>query len=533
MLLFSPGPATPEINQELLLTAILSSHRSRIIRNFRKPTNTFAIMDRRYFVKTSLIIGTGLTTPLGFGKAVSLFSNATDITELSALQLSQAIKSKQVSCLEVMQAYLKHIHRLNPVYNAIVGMADDGMLFEKAKKADEALARGEYWGWMHGFPHAMKDLTAVKGLPFTLGSPIYKNRVAIQDSYIARLVRNEGAIFIGKTNTPEFGLGSQCYNQVYGTTGCAYNPELTSGGSSGGAACGLATHMLPVADGGDMMGSLRNPGAFNNVIGFRPSAVSFQDTDDRPLSTLGPMGRNTADAIQLLQTIDPSFKGHQYAPTNLKGIKLGWLGSLDNYLAMEPGIINLCEGSLKTLEGQGVTVEAVKPEISPEDLWFSWTTLRHNSRQDMLDYYETPELKVQLKPELIWEIEQYLQIDEKKYIRADQIRKKWYAELDKLFGTYDFLVLPSSQVFPFSKEKHWPEVINERIMDTYHRWMEVTVMASLGGNPVINLPVGFHEDGQPMGMQIIGPYKEDKKVLEFALAYEATSDFLAKRPVTR
>ena len=194
-----------------------------------------------------------------------------DITEMSAVRLSAAIRRREVSCVEVMQAYLKHIHRYNPVYNAIVSMVEDDSLLDQAREADRALDKGEYWGWMHGMPHAIKDSKDVKGMPTSKGSPIFAGTVATEDGFGVARIRRQGPIFIGKTNLPEFGMGSQSYNPVFGVTGSAYDPALTAGGSSGGAACGLATHMLPSADGGDLMGSLRNPGAFNNVIGFRPT----------------------------------------------------------------------------------------------------------------------------------------------------------------------------------------------------------------------------------------------------------------------
>ena len=207
-----------------------------------------------------------------------------------------------------MQAYLQRIHRYNPVYNAIVSMADDDVLVRQAELADEALAKGEYWGWMHGMPHAVKDLSNAEGFPTSRGSPIYAGTMAGQDSFMIGRIRRQGAIFIGKTNVPEFGMGSQSYNPVFGVTGSAYDPALTAGGSSGGAACGLATHMLPVADGGDLMGSLRNPGAFNNVIGYRPSQGRVPgggggDLFYQQMSTGGPMGRNSEDTIRLLHSI--------------------------------------------------------------------------------------------------------------------------------------------------------------------------------------------------------------------------------------
>lgn len=490
-------------------------------------------MNRRQFIKNTATFGTLLSVPFPFSNKLFAANLPSDLTALSASELSLAIKTKQASCVEVMQAYLDRIHRYNPVYNAIVSMVSDDELISQARKADQALARKEYWGWMHGMPHAVKDLAPVAGLPYTSGSPMFANRIAEEDSDLVAKIRSQGAIFIGKTNTPEFGLGSQCYNPVFGTTGSAWNPALTSGGSSGGAACGLGTHMLPVADGGDMMGSLRNPGAFNNVIGFRPSTTVVMDEGDannRLLWTSGPMGRNTRDTINLLQTmaLNPVFKDMN--PLSLNKIKIGWLGNLDNYLALEPGIIELCEVSLAEVAGAGAKVESIQSNFNMSDLWESWTTLRHYGRMNMLEYYEDPTTRELLKPELIWEIEQGLSIDEKDAENANIIRAGWYTELDRMFGKFDFLVLPTAQVFPFPKEIHWPKEINGRKMDTYHRWMEVVILGSLGGIPVVNVPVGFDAQGRPMGMQVMGKFGDDKKVLEFALAYEKITSHLDKRP---
>lgn len=490
-------------------------------------------MKRRRFLKNSAALATLLSAPFSYSHGLFTGNLPSDITDLSASNLSVAIREKQISCVEVMQGYLKRIHKYNPVYNAIVSMVADDELLEQAKKADQALSKNEYWGWMHGMPHAIKDLAPVMGLRHTSGSPMFTNRIAEEDGFLVTKIRNQGAIFIGKTNTPEFGLGSQCYNPVFGATGSAYNPELTSGGSSGGAACGLGTHMLPAADGGDMMGSLRNPGAFNNVIGFRPSTtVVMEDGDakDRLLWTSGPMGRDTRDTIRLLQTmaIDPVF--NDLNPINLKNIKIGWMGNLDNYLAMEPGILELCEASLGSLSDAGAAVEAIKTNFTISDLWQSWTTLRHSGRSNMLEYYEDSVNRKLLKPELIWEIEQSLILTEKDVQNANVIRNNWNTELDRLFELYDFLVLPTAQVFPYSKEIHWPREINGKAMDTYHRWMEVVILGSLGGIPVVNVPVGFDSKGRPMGMQVMGKFGDDKKVLELALAYEKITNHLSKRP---
>ncbi|MEE3011610.1 MAG: amidase family protein, partial [Pseudomonadota bacterium] len=312
----------------------------------------------------------------------------------------------------------------------------------------------------------------------------------------------------------------------------AWNPDLTSGGSSGGAASGLGTHMLPVADGSDMMGSLRNPGAFNNVIGFRPSVnvMSGVESDPRPLSTSGPMGRNTADTVALLNTIAASPLSGALQTLELGSVKLAWMGNLGGYLAIEEGITDLCEDSLKLLSSAGAVIEAATPLFTLSDLWLCWTTLRHGGRASMRRYWEDPATREMLKPELAYEIEDSFSITAGDTANANRIRRAWYRELDRLFKQYDFLVLPTAQVFPYDKNLSWPRQIADRRMDTYHRWMEVVMYGSLGGLPIVNVPVGFDAQGRPMGMQVMGPYGADKKVLELALAYEGLTDLLDRRP---
>lgn len=469
-----------------------------------------------------------------------------EVTDLDATELSLAIRMKLLSCEEVMAAYLKHIHRYNPTYNAIVALRDDDLLLAAARAADQELAQGIYHGWMHGMPHAIKDLEAVKGMPVSYGSPLFKDYIAEEDDPLPASIRRAGAIFIGKTNTPEFGLGSQSYNPVYGVTGSAWNPQLTAGGSSGGAASALGTHMLPVADGSDMMGSLRNPGAFNNVVGFRPSAglIGIGNVFTRDLATTGPMGRNTRDAVRLLNTIMPkpgadapkalwsaAEKVATPVPLKLRGLKLGWLGDFNGYLAMEPGVLPLCESALKKLVDAGASIEAVTPQFAMADLWDCWLTLRNLSRVGMREWFEDPDKRPLLKPELQWEIEQSYALTAEDISRAKATRSRWYAELQRLFDAYDLLLLPSAQVFPFDKNTHWPATVGGRKMDTYHRWMEVVIPASIPGLPVANLPAGFDSQTRPMGIQVMGPYGADAEVLGFAAAYENVTDFLAQRPV--
>lgn len=504
-----------------------------------------SVMSRRRFMEDAARVGSALAIPM-------LASNKTraelpgDLTSLSAAQLSSAIRSGQVSCVETMQAYLERIETLNPAYNAIVSMLDADTCLAEARRADEELARGEYRGWLHGIPHAVKDLANAEGLPTSMGSPIFAGTMPeADDLHIAR-IREAGAIFIGKTNVPEFGMGSQSYNSVFGVTRNAYDPALAAGGSSGGAAVGMAVQMLPIADGSDMMGSLRNPAAFNNVIGFRPSQGRVPRTPDdlfyNQLSTNGPMGRNVEDTIRLLDTMAgfdprapmmmrdglPGFDA--YRVRELEGLRIGWMGDYDGYLATEPGVLELCEQSLSVLETHGARVDRVFPDFDMDRLWQCWLTLRHWSHAGRQPMLEDPSLRQQLKPEMIFEIEGSLDLTAADITAASETRAAWYLAVHELLERCDVLALPSAQVFPFPAEVHWPRGINGRAMDTYHRWMEVVIGGTLAGVPVLNLPVGFDATGRPMGMQLIGPMGADPSVLEVGLAYELVTDHLERRP---
>ncbi len=503
-------------------------------------------MDRREFLGATAGIGVALAYP-----ADILGSNLpSDLTRLSASQLSAAIRQRHVSCVEVMRAYLQRIHRYNPVYNAIVSMVDDDTLLAWAVLADEALRKDQYWGWMHGMPHAVKDLSDAAGLPTSQGSPIFADTRAEQDDYMISRIRNEGAIFIGKTNTPEFGMGSQSYNPVFGATGSAYDPNLTAGGSSGGAACGLGTRMLPVADGGDLMGSLRNPGAFNNIIGFRPTQGRVPGGDDgdlfyQKMATGGPLGRNCEDTVRLLYSIsgynpaqplslrDELPAPGSFKPAKLAGMKIGWMADYDGYLPFEPGVLGLCEASLVMLEKNGAIIEPCKPDFDMDRLWRTWLTLRHWTRHGMRELYDDPDTLSQLKPEVVWEIEGSFNTSAGQVYKAGITRSDWYREVHRLLAEFDLLVLPTAQVFPFSKDVHWPIEINGTKMDTYHRWMEVVIGGTLAGMPVCNVPAGFDENGRPMGLQIMGRFGDDQKVLEFAMSYEKVTGHLERRPVLR
>ena len=511
-------------------------------------------MKRRGFCKGATLASATFLAPTAASAVLNTSTSGIQsmndhITALSASRLSSMIRTREVSCVEVMSAYLERIHKYNPVYNAIISLADEGRLLAQANDADKALRKGEYRGWMHGMPHAVKDLADVRGFLSTSGSPLLAKNIATKDSLAIERIRQAGAIFIGKTNTPEFGLGSQTYNTVFGTTRNAYNPSLCAGGSSGGAAVGLAAQLLPVADGSDMMGSLRNPAAFNNVIGFRPTKGRVPGADENSklffdqLATDGPMGRDVSDTIKLLTTMagfdareplslqDSLPSAESFVPTALEdGVRIGWMGDYGGYLATEPGLLDICRGALQGVETKGAVVEDCAPDFELERLWDTWLTLRHFAFIDSQSLLKDPTLKSQLKPEFQWEIEGSLSMSAAQVVTADKARSDWYRALMALFDEYDFLALPTAQVFPFDAQTHWPSKINGKPMDTYHRWMEVVIGGTLAGLPVVNLPAGFDQQGRPIGIQILGPTGRDKAVLEFALAYEAATSYLEQRP---
>ncbi len=494
-------------------------------------------LPRRQFLKAAgATAGALLAAGSGFNAMAS--TAASDITRLSALELSSAIKSRKVSCREVMNAYLDRIDQNNATFNAVVSLADRAQLLEQATKADADLSQGHYRGWMHGFPMAIKDLANAEGFITSKGSPLYATDVAKGDDIHVARMKAAGGIVIGKTNVPEFGLGSQSYNPVFGATKCAWDGFSTAGGSSGGAAASLALQMQPVADGSDLMGSLRNPAAFNNVIGFRPTPgrVPIYGLFVEDLPCNGPMGRNVSDTAMLLSTqagYDPSAPttipedSKQFAAPlgrDFKGSKIGWLGDFDGYLPMESGVLSLCEKAMSAFGDIGCEVENATIDHSMAELWQTWLTFRHWIVAGMFKHlYMNPEKRALLKPECQWEVEGGLELTGSDVFAASIARAKFYAALLKAFERYDFLVLPAAQVFPFDASIHWPKEVAGKTMDTYHRWMEVVIPGTLSGCPVAAVPAGFGRDGLPMGLQIIGPRYKDFATLQIAYAYEQAS----------
>jgi amidase len=462
--------------------------------------------------------------------------------EWSATELSAAIHGRKVAPSEVMAAWLAQVHAINPDLNAIVSLRDPDDLMAKARALDDLAPAG----WLHGIPFSVKDLVATKGLRTTWGSPLFASHVPAADDLVAARLRAAGALIAAKTNVPEWGQGSHSFNPVFGVTRNPYDPSRSAGGSSGGAAAALAARMAWVADGSDMMGSLRNPAAFCNIYGFRPTwGLVPQDAEgDTYLSTLsteGPMGRTVEDVARLLLVLageNPEVPFPRAVPDvlsgldrGIKGLKIGWLADWGGAYPMEPGILDLCGAALRQMEELGAVVEPLPPPFPAEKLWSAWVTLRAmlnagGKRALAVD----PAKRALTKPETIWEIEQGLGLTAQAVYEASVIRSRWHAHAARLFDRFDAVVLPSAQVWPFPADWRWPEEIAGRKMDTYHRWMEVVIPASLIGLPALSVPVGFSASGLPMGMQIIGRSGDDAGVLAIGQAWHRATEWPQRRP---
>ncbi|MBK6467409.1 MAG: amidase [Rhodobacter sp.] len=462
--------------------------------------------------------------------------------EWSATELSRAIHARKVAPSEVMAAHLARVASVNGAVNALVSLRDPDALMAEARGLDDVAPAG----WLHGIPFAVKDLVATAGLRTTWGSPVYADHVPGKDDLLAARMRAAGAVFTAKTNVPEWGQGSHSFNPVFGVTRNPYDLTRSAGGSSGGAAAALAARMAWVADGSDMMGSLRNPAGFCNVYGMRPTwglvpSDAVGDTHLATLATEGPMARTVEDLARLLmvqagENDEAPFP--RVVPDVLAGLergvkrlRVGWLGDWGGAYAMEPGILAACEAGLRVLEGLGAAVEVLAPPFPAGDLWRSWVTLRAMlSAGGKRALYDNAAQRALTKPETIWEIEQGLGLSAQAVYEASVIRSRWYAEAARLFDRFDAVVLPTAQVWPFPAEWRWPQEIAGRQMDTYHRWMEVVVPASLIGLPALSVPVGFGAQGLPCAMQIIGRSGNDAGVLAIGQAYHRATDWPGKRP---
>src|SRR5271165_728278 len=460
---------------------------------------------------------------------------------LSTVEMARLIRTKQLSAREALAEHLKHIERVNPKVNAIVTLVPE-MAAAAAAKADERQARGETLGPLHGLPAAHKDLVETRGIRTTFGSLLYKDYIPAEDDLVVERMHRAGAITIGKTNTPEFGAGSQTFNQVFGATHNPYDLTKTCGGSSGGAAVALACGLVPVADGSDTGGSLRNPAAFCNVVGFRPSIGRVPNPKAAfawsTLSTSGCLGRSVADLALVLSTIagpDPRCPLSIHEPgelfagpleRNFKGVRVSWFKDLGG-VPFDPRVRAVVDAQRKTFESLGCLVEQAEPDFAPAEIafrilraWNSATTYGERLRQHPEGFKDT----------LKGEIEEGLRYTGADIARAEtahgQIWRRFQAFLEK----YEYFVLPTTQLPPFDVNTPYPTEIAGVKFDNYIDWMKSCWYISATGNPAASVPGGFTPEGLPVGVQIVGRRNQDFSVLQMAHAFEQATGFGKKHP---
>jgi len=464
-----------------------------------------------------------------------------EICFASARQLAQLIRTHRLSAREVMAAFLRQIDRLNPKINAIVAKLDDERCLALADEADRRLARGEAVGALHGLPFAFKELDPAVGFPMTRGSAIFKDFMPAEDSVLVDRLRQAGVIAIGKTNVSEFGMGSHTYNEVYGTTLNPYDLTKTAGGSSGGAGAALAAGLLPLASGSDLGGSLRNPANFNNVVALRPT-VGLVPAAPAPLlffnfSVKGPMARSVADAALLLSAMagadprDPACYPSQPAKfaapleRDFKGVRIAWGLELDG-LPLDRRVRSVLELQRETFADLGCIEEAC-PDLSGADeifltirAWSYWHTLG-----GLLEKH-----RHQMKPEAVWQIEAGRNLAGEEVARAMNRQGELMERVRRFQEKYEFFVCAVNQVPPFDAGLRWPKEIEGVEMEHYIAWMKSAYWITPTLCPAISVPAGFTADGLPVGIQIVGRYREDFAVLQIAHAFEQATGFGKRRP---
>ena len=459
----------------------------------------------------------------------------------SARALAAKIGSRDLSAEEVMRAFLEQIERINGRVNAIVSVRPAADLLPKASAGDRKVAAGEALGPLHGLPIAIKDLSLTRGLRTTFGSTLYRNFVPTSDDLYVERVRRAGAIIIGKTNTPEFGAGSQTFNALFGATRNPYDLTKTCGGSSGGAAVALACGMLPIADGTDLGGSLRNPASFCNVVGFRPSPGRVPRLHARPgdrLGVHGPMARSVDDLALLLSAMagpdarDPlslpelgsAFR--EVPQRSFAGARVAWSERLGRY-PVEPAVTAVCNAARSVFTTLGCDVVDAEPDFEGVDELFQ--TLRAEGYAAALRA-DLERGRAQLKDTVVWNVEQGLKLTPADMTRAARTQAALEARIDEFLATREFLVLPTVQVLPFAVEVEWPREIEGVAMHTYIDWMASCYAISCMGSPAISVPCGFSPGGLPVGLQIVGRRGCDAEVLAIARAFEQATQFARRRP---
>jgi len=464
-----------------------------------------------------------------------------DLCFLTAVELADRIRRRDVSVTEVVRAHLAQIERVNPKVNAIVTLTAERALAD-AKQKDAALARGEAPGPLFGLPVAHKDLVPTKGIRTTFGSPIYRDNVPAIDGLIIERLRAAGAVTLGKTNTPEFGAGSQTFNEVFGRTLNPYDVTKTCGGSSGGAAVALACGMVPIADGSDTGGSLRNPAAFCNVVGLRtaPGRVPAwpREAAWSSLSVQGPMARTVADAALLLSAMagpDPrspiaiTEAGETFRrplDRDFRGVRIAWSRDLGG-LPIDRRVTAALEPQRKAFETLGCVIEDTEPDVhDAREIFQALRALSFAIKFGPL----LAEHRHQIKDTVIWNTEQGLKLTARELGEAEVKRTALYHRVRQFMERHEFLVLPVTQVPPFDVTQPYVTEIEGVRLPTYIDWMRACSDITVTGHPAISVPGGFTPEGLPVGLQIVGRHQDEWSVLQLAHAFEQATGVGRRRP---
>lgn len=480
------------------------------------------------------ILGAAAAAPL-------LAAGSPEICFLTAVEMAALIRQKKLSAREVMAAHLKQIERLNPKVNAIVTLVGE-QAAENARKADEAQARGAALGPLHGLPVAHKDLVETAGIRTTFGSLIFKDHVPAQDAILVERIKRAGAIAVGKTNTPEFGAGSQTFNRVFGATHNPYDLTKTCGGSSGGAAVSLACGMVPIADGSDSGGSLRNPAAFCSVVGFRtaPGRVPNAAIGNgwATLGVSGPMGRTVGDAALLLSVMagpDPRcpisitepgsrFAGH--LDRDFKGARVAWFKDLGG-IPFDSRVRTAVNAQRRVFEDLGCIVEDAEPDLAGAaeayDTLRAWgyATGLAEAVRDHRDL---------VKDTIIWEVERGLKLTSAELSRAVILHTQAWDRMRIFQEKYEYFVLPTTQVPPFDVNQPYVTEIEGVKMKNYIEWMKSCWLISILESPSISMPCGYTPEGLPVGLQIAGRHRDEWSVLQMAHAFENATRAAHRKP---
>lgn len=466
-----------------------------------------------------------------------------DLCFTPATELARLFRARRLSPLEVMQAALARIDAVNPQLNAYVTVARESAL-QAARAATRALKKGAKLPPLHGVPVSIKDLTPTKGIRTTWGSRIYEHHVPEEDALIVQRLKAAGAIVVGKTNTPEFGAGGNTFNAVFGATRNPWNPALTCGGSSGGAAVALATGMGPLAEGSDLGGSLRTPAAFCGVVGFRttpglvpvyPSELAWQS-----LSVTGPMARTVADTALMLSTVaGPDDRAplsydvdtRQFVKAvqgaSIKGWRVAWTPDLSGLIPVDEEVARVAEGATRVFRSLGARVEADCPDFSEvNDIVLSTRGLAMVANHaDKLARW-----KDQMQKGLVWNIEQGLTLTPQQIARGERLRTALWHRVRAFMATHDLLILPTVAVQPFPVEQPYPTEINGKPLENYTQWFFLTYGITVTGLPAISVPCGFTKSGLPVGLQIVGRRRQEASVLRAAAAFEQAAPWAHLRP---